>query len=99
MMALKGKAERAVISDKFNPRIIKYMYMFACVLDTLEPLISRTIKCGSEPRGRSCGGKVRMQGDPQLTELSALQCFSLRRHASFLHRVGSASALNCKEAH
>lgn len=39
---------------------------------------------------RSCGGKVRMQGDRQLTELSALQCFSLRRHASSPHRVGSA---------
>lgn len=40
-----------------------------------------------------------MQGDQQLTELSALQCFSLRRHASFLHRVGSAPALIRKEAH
>lgn len=52
MLALKGKAEGAVKSDKkCNLPIMKYTYVLAHVLDTLDALMSRNIKCGSEPRG------------------------------------------------
>lgn len=41
MLALKGKAKGAVKSDKIHPIIIKHIYVFACVLYMLEPLIPR----------------------------------------------------------
>lgn len=77
MLALKGKAEDAVKSETFNPRIIKYIYMCACVLDTSSPFEIAQKKSADESRApvlRRQGA----QGGPQLTELSALQCFPLR---------------------